>query len=77
MYLADTLSCALLLEVNTCKFSTNLDTLDHISILAINDYNCVQQIEHASVDYPVLQVLHKTILDGWPECEDSTRPAHD
>ena len=60
------LSHAPLPEVNTCLFATNLQTVDHVSSLAISD-NHVQQIILASVDDPILQVLHETIVDGWPE----------
>jgi len=56
MYLADTLSRASLPEVNVCAFSKNLETVDHVSMLAVSDSR-VQQIKHALVDDPVLQVL--------------------
>ena len=69
MYVADTLSRAPLPEVNACSFSTNLETVDHASMLAINDDH-VQQIKHASVDDPVFQVLRRTIVDGWPDNKD-------
>jgi len=29
----------------------------------------VQEIQHASVDDPVLKVLRHVILEGWPQCK--------
>jgi len=69
IYLADTLSRAPLSEVNACAFSTNLETVNCVSMLAISDSR-VQQIKHALVDDSVLQVLRETIVDDWPECKD-------
>jgi len=43
MYVADTLSRAPLPEVNACSFSANLETVDHVSMLTIED-NHVQRI---------------------------------
>ena len=70
MYVADTLSRAPSPEVNACSVTTNLQTVDHVSLLAISD-NHVQQIKRASVDDPVLHVLCETIVDGWPDSEMS------
>ena len=36
MFLADTLSCAYLPEVNTCEFAQNLENVDHTSSLALS-----------------------------------------
>ena len=70
MFLADTLSWAHLPDVYTCdqELSTNLESIDHTApmLLAVNK-DRLMQIRHASTDNPILQVLRKTIQQGWPE----------
>ena len=65
VFLADTLSRVHLPDVAACDFSWNLEDVDHTTSLAIGE-DCLQQVKHASADDPVLQVLRKTITDGWP-----------
>ena len=48
-----------------CDFSRSLEDVDHTTSLAIGE-DRLQQVKHASADDPVLQVLRKTITDGWP-----------
>ena len=65
MYLADTLSRAHRLEVHTCEFSQNLESIDNTTALALsNDW--IQEIRQASANDPVMQTLQKTIQEGWP-----------
>ena len=66
MFLADTLSCAYLPEVNTCEVAQNLEKVDHTNSLALSDDRLLQ-LKHASANDPVLQVLRETIRCGWPE----------
>ena len=66
MYLADTLSRAYLPEVNACDLILELEDIDHKQQLAVSK-ECLQQINHASADDPVLQQLCVTIHRGWPE----------
>ena len=67
MFLADTLSRAHLPEV-CLELATNLESIDHTEpmLLAISKDRLIQ-IKHASIDDPTLQVLRKTIQQGWPE----------
>ena len=65
MFLADTLSRAHLPDVAACDFSRSLEDVDHTTSLAIGE-DRLQQVKHASADDPVLQVLRRTITDGWP-----------
>ena len=37
MYVADTLNFTPLPEVNACVFSTNLEAVDHVSMLGFSD----------------------------------------
>lgn len=70
MFLADTLSRARLPEVCSCnlELATNLESIDHMEpmLLAISK-DRLMQMKHASIDDPTLQVLRKTIQQGWPE----------
>ena len=63
--LADTLSRAHLLCVNVCKFSSNLESVDHTALLAVSE-DRLQQIKHASANDSVLAALQHTIQQGWP-----------
>ena len=76
-FLADTLSQAHLPEVCTCdlELATNLESIDHMEpmLLAISKDRLIQ-IKHASTDDPTLQVLRKTIQQGWPESKSEAPP---
>lgn len=63
MFLADTLSRALLPEVNACEFTQELENVDHKASLPVSDARW-QQIKHASADDPVLQQLRTIIRRG-------------
>ena len=66
MFLADTLSRAFLLEVNTCEFTKELEEVDHSAFLPVS-HERWQQIKHASANDVVLQQLRATMHRGWPE----------
>ena len=65
MFLADTLSRALLPEIHMCNFSKDLGSIDHTISLELSNER-LQQFKHFSADDPVLQQLRKIIQHGWP-----------
>ena len=66
MFLADTLSRAYLPDISACEFSRQLEEVDHTVSLAMTE-DRLQQLSHASSHDTVLEVLRKTIYQGWPE----------
>ena len=65
MHLSDTLSRALLSEVNTSEFVRELENIDQKPLLRDSDSRW-QQIQHASANDPVLQQLRSVIQNGKP-----------
>ena len=73
MFLADTLTRAYQPgpEVNTCDFFQHLEEVDHTATLAVSPER-LEQLRHASAEDAELQMLRKTILQGWPERKSDT-----
>ena len=65
MFLADTLSRAYLTGVHACKFSNELEDVDHTASLAIPAAQ-LQRLKEISASDPVMRALRDTIQGGWP-----------
>ena len=65
MFLADTLSRALLPKVHVSAFVHELEKIDHKASLPVSDARW-HQIENASADDPVFQELRSVIHRSWP-----------
>ena len=64
-FLADTLSRAYLTGVHACKFSNELEDVDHTASLAIPAAQ-LQRLKEISASDPVMRALRDTIQGGWP-----------
>ena len=66
MYTANTLSHAYLPDISTCKFSRDLEGIDHTHSLSVRK-ELLHKIMQRSTEDPVFKVLRETIIKGWPE----------
>ena len=64
LFLADTLSQALLPEVSNCDFVHELEDINHKEYLPVRSEQW-QRIKHAASDDAVLDVLCTVIQQGW------------
>ena len=73
MFLADTLSRAYL-PVNMCDLRPSLEEIDATLGLPVSA-DRLQQIQHATLEDPVLPLLSDVIKAGWPNDKRSVPPA--
>ena len=63
MYTANTLSHAYLPDISTCKFSRDLEGVDHTHSLSVRK-ELLHKIMQRSTEDPVFEVLRETIIKG-------------